>query len=180
MNTCQYQAQLQSYHDNQLPLDQAASIKAHLPTCASCQSEFDSLVRTGDLMGELFVDANLPQLRPLALAQVHQQLDKRIDLLNDQLAEQSSFRLAKWLTAVAACVLLASSVQLFFVQSGVTNPGKTYDVAPNLAWETTSAMLDQENAAGPAVSNEYSLAAWIVSDLSAARSSSATPMTTQE
>lgn len=173
MNTCQYQSKLQTYYDNELPQDQTTQLENHLQSCATCQAELASLAD----MSLLLTHAELPALRPLALEQIHQHLDVRIDQQVRQAAEQGPLQLAKWLTGVAAVVLLACSMQLFFVQNSLSR-NSSAEIAPSLAWETTTAMLNQDNPATPAVSDEHSLAAWIVSDLSAQASGSYT--STQE
>lgn len=167
MNTCSHTAQIAEYLDNELSAQQSAQIKAHLPDCKDCQEELQQLQN----LSEIFKTASLPTLRPLALEQIHQHLDEHIDIQLRLQAEKGPLKLASWLTAVAAVVLVACSIQLILVQSNVGNTNNTSEFAPSLAWETTTAMLNQRNPADPAVSDEHSLAAWIISDLSTQASS---------
>lgn len=163
MTQCPNSSKLQSYHDSELPWDQMALMEVHLRSCQACRKEHASFTD----MSEMFSQAALPELRPLVLAQMHQQLDLSINELQKQTAEQGPLQLAKWLTAVAAVVLVVCSIQLIFLQSSQSAGASAFDVTPGLAWETTTAMLNQQNPADLAASDEHTLAAWIVSDLSA-------------
>jgi anti-sigma factor RsiW len=160
VNTCNQSADLERYHDGELSSEHTARMKQHIASCQACQSELASLER----LTALLVDVPMPELRPLALEQLHQQLDRHITGRLNQQAERGVMRLAKWLTAAAAVILLVSSMQLFLMQTAPASDGN-----PSLAWEMSNAMLSQESTTG-GVSDEHSFAAWIVSDLSASAS----------
>lgn len=176
MKPCPDPAQLQSYYDKQLPADAAAALQQHIESCAACEAELASM---NDL-SLMLTKAAMPELRPLALAQIHLKLDTQIDMQIKHKQEQGPLQLAQWLTAAAAVVLLLCSVQLLFLQNNQSTNYTAFDVTPGLAWETTTAMLNQQNPAEPAISDEHSMAAWIVSDLSAASTFNYTPTATQE
>lgn len=175
MKSCPDPTELQSYYDKQLPTHVSAELEQHLQSCEACQTELASM----EAMSLMFTQSALPELRPLALAQMHLQLDTQINQQLKRKAEQGPLQLAQWLTAAAAVVLLVCSIQLLFLQNSQSTSSTAFDVTPGLAWETTTAMLNQQNPAEPAATDEHSMAAWIVSDLSASTVSSS-PLSSQE
>lgn len=175
MKPCPDPTRLQSYYDQQLPADVTQEFQQHIASCTVCQTQLASMAD----LSLMLTNAALPQLLPLPLARMHQHLDTQIDQQIKRKQEQGPLQLAQWLTAAAAVVLLVCSIQLLFLQNSQSTSNMAFDVTPGLAWETTTAMLNQQNPAEPAVSDEHSMAAWIVSDLSSA-SSSITPLATQE
>lgn len=154
MNTCNQTTQVHRYHDGQMNAQDAQAYEHHLQACPVCQAELASLRE----MSSLFAEASLPELSELSRARLHQAVDQRMNLAQ----ERGVLRLAQWLSAAAAAVLVVCSVQLAFMNSTASA-----DTSPTLAWEMTTAMLTQDNTAGGIVSDEHSLAAWIVDDLSA-------------
>jgi anti-sigma factor RsiW len=153
LKTCEHTPQIHAYYDGQLSPEAVEQVQAHLQSCPVCAAEYEAL----NQVSNLFSDESLPEMTPLMLAQVHQRVDQR---MNARL-EHGVMRLAQWLSAAAATILVVSSLQLAFMQNSANA-----DATPNLALQMTTAMLSQDALMGETVSEEQSVAAWIVADLS--------------
>lgn len=158
MNTCLHASDLARYHDGELTPALASRFEAHLATCGQCQHELAQLRGLGSLLRE----GPLPELRPLALAQLHDGLERQLVRRAGFLQESAAMRMAQWLTGVAAMILVISGLGLFLG----SNQRAAADSGADLSWEMTTAMLTQDSSTGGMVTSEHQLAAWIVSDLS--------------
>jgi anti-sigma factor RsiW len=155
LKTCENIPQIHAYHDGQLSEHASQQLQAHLQYCPLCAAELESLRQVSDL----FSSSTLPEMTPLMLAQVHQRVDQRMNAR----IEHGVMRLAQWLSAAAAAILVVSSLQLAFMHNSASA-----DASPHLAWHMTTAMLSQETPLGESVTEEQSVTAWIVADLSTA------------
>jgi|SRR5438067_53649 len=93
---CDQTAQVHLYHDGELPAEQREALEAHLCQCTECAallSELRSLSR-------LFAAAPMAQIEPDAM--------QRLREARYILPDTGVLRIAGWLTAAAAAVLLAA------------------------------------------------------------------------
>ena len=93
---CDQTAQVHLYHDGELPAGQREALEAHLRSCEECKallSELRSLSR-------LFAAAPVAQIAPDAM--------QRLREARYVLPDTGVLKIAGWLTAAAAAVLLAA------------------------------------------------------------------------
>ena len=142
MNLCDSSRHLSAYMDGEMSSGDQAILTAHLAQCPSCQAELDALRQVVALL-----KPHSPTLSAPALRALHTGVDTW--------RRRSPARLAGVLSAMAACLAVASVLSLM----------RTKDVAPaTLPWETASvqAIDDSTNTN----SKEVAVAEWMVADLS--------------
>jgi anti-sigma factor RsiW len=94
--SCEWSSQIHLYHDGELPVEQRAAVEAHLQSCVDCHA---LLTELRGLSG-LFARSSMTGIEPAAM----QRLRDRRYILPDT----GVLRIAGWLTAAAAAVLLAA------------------------------------------------------------------------
>jgi len=145
MCACEHIRQVGAYHDGEMGSEESRLFEAHLARCAVCGSELKELRR----LSQFLAGARIPD----APAEVIERLHKAPGAVRERVA----LRLAEWLTAAAAAVLLVCAVWMW---SGPAR-GEEIATAPN-PWELAAVM--------PAVEMPWSesqqIAQWIVEDLS--------------
>jgi anti-sigma factor RsiW len=102
MDACQYENELDAYHDGELSDQRRVAFEQHLAGCAPCRSELEQMRRLTALISR----APKRQL-PVGV---------REDLyaLAPAVGEGVYLRIAEWTTAMAASVLIAASAWLFY------------------------------------------------------------------
>ncbi|CAN5423385.1 hypothetical protein BH10PLA1_BH10PLA1_14070 [soil metagenome] len=98
--TCDQTAQLQAYHDGELPAGERAAIEQHLPTCAACTAEFAQL----RAISAAFANEPRSKISQIARHRLHNRVDEAM--------ERGLVRIAWSLSGVAAAVLIGGSVWL--------------------------------------------------------------------
>jgi hypothetical protein len=143
MSDCPFNLRLDAFHDGELDAKTAGELEAHLPGCEICRAELADL---GAIAG-MFAPKQSGML-PLELARLHQQLDE--STLN-QPAESEFLRMAGMLSALAASILVISSVWLSEFPSRHTpglSPGPGVVSAADLGnvpnWERTALTFEVE------------------------------------
>ncbi len=91
---CDQASQIHRYHDGELSAAQRASVEAHLGRCAECRGLLADLRRLSFAIGHA-------RMRPLS-AQTAGRLQQSWKIARDR----GVIRLAEWLTAAAAAVLI--------------------------------------------------------------------------
>lgn len=109
MNTCEYGSKVDAYHDGELPAGDRIAFEQHLATCPPCQAD---LAQTRQLAAFI---AAAPK-RMLSPASKQALFD-----LAPMIGERAYLRIAEWTTALAASVIIAASVWLFFGANAATN-----------------------------------------------------------
>ncbi len=143
--TCDQTQHAQAFYDGEMnPADRAA-FQAHLATCSICSAELDDLRRLSTHLAA----ASIPSLSNNALSRFHR---------TGQVAEERGvLRLAEWLTAAAAAILVIGLTGLFRQDTTHASPPDTWEQAA-IAYPT-----DHD----PTVhSDVLQLAEWIRTDLS--------------
>ena len=99
---CDWNEKLNALHDGELQGEARARAEAHVAGCAACASDMQRLVRTARFLKA----ARIPVMNPMALAR-----------LRERINGSRSVRLASWLTAAAAVVLLACGAAFYSMQA---------------------------------------------------------------
>lgn len=95
--SCDCTKDVQAYHDGELPVEQAEALERHLATCAACRQELADLRR----MSQMLRDAPLAQPSAMTMQRLAGALRGT--------QEQSIRRLAGWLTATAAAIVVVAT-----------------------------------------------------------------------
>jgi anti-sigma factor RsiW len=100
--TCEKAAQIHAYHDDALSAADRSAVEAHLATCAECKS---LLVDLQKLSG-MFATVELPAMPPRAVNRMYGSWHAA-----KVAQERGVRRLAGWLTAAAAAILILVPLQ---------------------------------------------------------------------
>src|SRR5438477_12749697 len=112
---CNQTEKVHAFHDGEMPRGERNAFELHLMNCGVCAAELESL-RT---LSTRLASAQIPELSKAGLSRFHQ---------STKVAEERGvFRLAEWLTAAAAAVLVIGV-------AGLVKPQKTHPSAPDV-WE---------------------------------------------
>jgi hypothetical protein len=133
--------QLDAYHDRELSAPQQDAVARHLSTCAACSAQLAGIQE----ISQAFAAAPVDRLSQISLQRLHTNLD----LLTDR----GLFQIARVLSAIAACVLLAGSVWLL-----------RSNHAPAPISSPVSLVLQLEDP--PSTTADASPSDWLVSELS--------------
>ena len=102
MTTCSYGSMVDAYHDGELTPESRISFEKHLTDCPPCQAD---LAQTRQLAAFI---AAAP--KRMLSAEARQSLLE----LAPMIGERAYLRIAEWTTALAASVLIAAGVWMFF------------------------------------------------------------------
>lgn len=142
--SCDQNTNLHAYHDGELAAGGRAAFEAHLRECAVCAEQLDELRR----LGQMLKNAPMEPISPIALA--------RLERAYDAVRDRGVRRVAGWLTAAAAAVL----VGVMLIPSEPA-PDVTASAAP---WQTIAVMPPADTSDEPIP--ELVLAAqWMANDL---------------
>ena len=154
MKPCENAQLIHAYHDGELSSERKAFVEAHLRECAACEAELKALRG----MSTTLRFAAKPAMPAGMMAQLH----KRVEEQATARAEAGAMRLAGWLTAAAAAIAMACTVQLMWGSNAGGGGGTT---TVSNSWETT-AVLAIADARGGTVSDEYKMTLWMRDNLS--------------
>jgi len=112
MDTCSYGSMADAYFDGELPAEQRVTFEKHLAICPPCQAD---LAQTRQLAA--FIAAAPKRVLSADAKQAMYDLAPLI-------GERAYLRIAEWTTALAASVIIAASVWLFY---GANQPTTTLD-----------------------------------------------------
>jgi anti-sigma factor RsiW len=114
MNPCRENILIGRYHDGELDEPRRELIKIHLASCPACLADLVELRRVSNLLTNIPLDAMTPN--------EHMRVYRVVDGLGMRLAERSVLRMAWGLTALAATLLVVTSLWLAGVQRDVDAP----------------------------------------------------------
>lgn len=140
MNECDQTRRLSAYMDGEMPPAEAFALTGHLAQCLACQAELRSLRAVVALLTPPHTSLSKGALRT-----IHGGVDTW--------SRRGPARLAGALTALAACLAVASSLSLM---------RKTEAVPAPLPWEATALRATDDTSN----SKEVAVAEWMVADLS--------------
>lgn len=146
--SCIRAPQVHQYHDGELPPGQRAGLEAHLATCAQCEQLLADLRGLSTRIRE----AAWPDL-PAATA-------RRLTQRRTWASDGGLIRVAGWLTAAAAAILIAALLR------APAEPARMAVAGPAI-WETL-AVTPSVDIQDEAVS-EMVLAQWMADELSTER-----------
>src|SRR5690349_16759952 len=109
MDTCPYESRISAYYDGELNDVDRAAFEQHLAACPACQTELRQHRRLSQFMQLVPRKTLSPQAREGLYA------------LAPAVGEGVYLRIAEWTTALAACVLIATSLWLFHVRPAQQN-----------------------------------------------------------
>ena len=140
---------LHAFHDGELAAAAATAFEQHLATCAACRNGLDELraVRRAVAEASRAVPSEA-QITAWQRGRRHAQ-------------ERQVLRLASWMTAAAAALLLAASASLVWT-------GSTAAAVPAPEWEVRMLASATPAAEDPA-DDAALLARWLAADLAAGR-----------
>ena len=160
MSDCNENIRLGAYHDGELTPDEAARVEAHVRDCPACAEELRALRQISGLFAA-GAGLDVPELRPMKLAQVHRAIDAEGNI--------GLLRLVRQLTGVAAAILVGGTVWLVSTSGAgpVAPAGVSADAVSVADWEipamAPNAAAATENAAA---GGDVQFAQFVVSDLS--------------
>src|SRR5690242_333809 len=126
MAACPTIQELEAFFDGELSAARSAEIRTHLLSCAACSAE---LARV-QAAAQLFRDAPAPRLSQISLHRLHANLETV--MRGERESEQGVLRIARLLSAVAACIVVAGSLWLTHMQSSA--PKQTANVQAPPPW----------------------------------------------
>lgn len=144
---CEHAAQVHAHHDAELTVEDRLAVEEHLRQCAECRQLLADLRRISRLIDE----APLSDVPAITLQRLYQALPVR--------ANRAVLRLASWMTAAAAAVLVAG-----LVQGPVGSTGPT-GVGPAAPWEAAAVLPPAEDPAEPGA-ELVQVARWMATGLS--------------
>jgi anti-sigma factor RsiW len=147
--SCQRDGQVQAYHDGELPADQREPVEQHLRECVEC-SELLAELRH---LSALVQNAPRPSMSAEAMRRLEQAWWRQRD--------HGVLRLAEWLTAAAAAVIILNLA--IFSNSANKNEGYERDSA--MAWQA-EALTPPAQTRDDSASDVVAVAEWMANDLS--------------
>ena len=145
---CDKAAQIHAYHDGELSPEQRSAVEAHLNECPACGELLADLRR----VSAVIASAPMENISPIAMAR----LQRSFHVARDR----GVLRVASWLTATAAAVLLG----MLFVWSESTSNVTTV-VSSGASWQTVAVMPPADGLDEP-IPDLVLAAQWMANDLS--------------
>jgi anti-sigma factor RsiW len=137
MAECEYQNSLTAYHDGSLDPQRSAQIESHLAQCPGCSAE---LARLRSLSQLIQSNVSLPAgLSQIARHRLHARLDSAMD--------DGILRAARFISAIAACVVVGCSIGLLRARDVSAAPPPWVDVAVQTDTAAASANPDASTPA---------------------------------
>ncbi len=143
--TCEKAAQVQAYYDGELDASRSQMLEAHLEQCAQCSGLLEELHALSTLLSA----APRPDMRPQAVS--------RFQGAWDVARDRGMMRIAGWLTAAAAALLVGALLT-------APTPPANVPVKAGL-WEAMAVMPPAETQA-EGNSDLVQVAQWMADDLS--------------
>jgi anti-sigma factor RsiW len=118
MNPCSEDILIGPYHDDELDEQAALRIEKHLGSCGPCAAHLAELRRVSDRLSGVPLDAITP-MEQMRIVRV-------VDGLQLRLAERAMMRMAIGLAALAATLLIVTSLWLSGVRRGADATAQNY------------------------------------------------------
>jgi anti-sigma factor RsiW len=144
---CDQLIRVHLYHDGELSPDEARQVEAHVRDCPGCAAELAKLRE----ISAAFAGGGQPMLGDAAMARIEAKLVAGARIY-------PVLRLARIITAMAACVLLGASVLLWQQQAKANTASQSQGVR-------VVAVKDIDTAPASTQPSEIQLAQWIVRNL---------------
>jgi hypothetical protein len=131
---CPYTGQIGAYLDGELAAEERRELEAHLASSSSCEPCAREMGEARSIKA-LFAAAEYPALSGRSIERLHDQADA--------LFERGTLRIARALSGLAACLLIAGS--LWLTQSRSSHP----DVQPAASYTQVDLLIPAELAEAP-------------------------------
>ena len=149
--TCEQTAQIHRYHDGDLSPAEQASVRAHLAVCAECSELLADLQN----LSQMFATVDLPEVTNRAVNRMQGAWWKAATAK----AEDKSIRkLASWMTAAAAAVLV-------FVPLASPTSRPTVEEPPAGIWADTLALIPPAEGVDTPSADLVQVAQWMANDV---------------
>jgi anti-sigma factor RsiW len=153
MVPCPTNSEWSAYHDGELDEARRRELEAHLALCAACMAQLNEL----QMLSGMFAAAPVPVLSPIGVHRLHESVEGAMD--------QGLLRLARGLSAIAACVLMVGSFWLTRMRQEPTNTATATAVAA--PWVPIA--MNQDEASVQSVASP--VGQWYLADASQAQRS---------
>ena len=150
MQSCPYGIQISAYHDGELPPVQRQEVEGHLQQCAACADELRQLRR----ISEFLAATPVPHLDPNQKNELY--------ALAPATREFAYMRIAEWVSAVAAAVLLAASSWMIYRNVQPSAPPVANGESASIEYA-----FNPQDATAPDAQSASSFGVFVVNDLSA-------------
>lgn len=120
MVPCPTNSEWSAYHDGELDEARRRELEEHLALCAACMAQLNEL----QMLSGMFASAPVPVLSPIGMHRLHNGVDGAMD--------QGLLRLARAMSAIAACVLLVGSFWLTRMRDEPATAAPPWVIAHNL------------------------------------------------
>lgn len=161
---CNKASQVEAYHDNELPQSQRSVVEAHLRECGWCAALLASLRSLSQALSQ----APRAEMPEGALARLREGFDVvRAKSLGERMAaeraarERGVLRIAGWLTAAAAALLMAGLVML----PATEGPGPAVVTSTRSSLDLMAAVMPPSQVQ-EGTPQFVQVAQWIADDLS--------------
>jgi anti-sigma factor RsiW len=154
---CEHSIQLHAYHDGELSPALRVQLEAHVAGCEECRRELDELRQ----MARLLVAAPMPQMPADLPARIASSFESA------RRAKDSGLRkLAGWLNAAAAVILLAATVRMSGMMTRGTEKQPTEASSGLRDWELSAVMPPDRQVDDAGSADLIQVAQWMARDLS--------------
>jgi anti-sigma factor RsiW len=158
MAACPTIQELEAFFDGELDAARATEIRAHLLACPACAAEVARI----EAATQLFRNAPAPRLSQISLHRLHANLETV--MRGERESEQGVLRIARLLSAVAACIVVAGSLWLTHMQS--TAPRQTAQVQAPPPWTDVAVNVDSDAPTTSTQEGGIPIAEYYLSDAS--------------
>jgi len=149
--SCDREQLLQAYHDGELDVPARASVETHVAQCDSCRRSLTELRSISGLMSNF----SFPLLPAGAVMRFHAAWDDA-----QSYRDRAVLRIASWLTALAAAILVGGLISLNWPVNGHSAPGRVGQ------WETAAVLPPVDVSAESGATTELvRVAQWQADDL---------------
>jgi anti-sigma factor RsiW len=126
MNTCPNSLQVNAYHDRELGGAQRLAFEQHLGDCPACRAELEATRRLSAFISSTPVRRMDAQVRDHMYS------------LAPEVGQAVYLRIAEWTTALAASVLVAASIWIFYSRPVTQTNGQVADLTPVVLYPPTA------------------------------------------
>ena len=146
--SCTWSEKVHQYHDGELDAQARQLVERHLQECAACAAELRELKS----ISESFKSAPEPRLSQFSMHRLH--------VMADQWRENDLVRVARFMRAVAACIVVAGSAWLMGTSPAANPTSESQAPAP---WMEVAAATNAEVAS---IDTTTPAASWYLADAS--------------
>ncbi|HMB95391.1 MAG TPA: zf-HC2 domain-containing protein [Tepidisphaeraceae bacterium] len=146
---CEKAEKIHAYHDDALSAEQRSEVEAHLAICAECRELMADLQK----LSSAFAAVEFAEMPPRAMSRLYGSWHAaKVE------QDRGVRRLAGWLTAAAAAILILVPLHVTSLSQRTNNP--------NVAVDETVAFLPPSSPREDANSDLVQVAQWMANDLS--------------